>query len=638
MKSIRVETVVMLFFALLAGCSGDTGDDSSPDESASPDDDTGADDDLDDDAVIDDDADDDADEPAFCDVDENRIDEIVAAWSLRRKVAQMYYVGVDIFPLFESPDAIEMVRDLGVGAVHEKILLTLGAWPEWTINNTNALQDLAMGNDPPVPLFIGIDQEGGIPQSLSSLFGGTDTPGNLGLGATFDPEATAASYGIMAEQLHTLGINVNLAPVLDVMTDSDETSMYTRSFGEITDEVAAHARAAVRATRRELVIPTPKHFPGQTAAPGDEHTSMPVAIQDEDTLRDVYLAPFAAAIEAGADMVMPTHARFWAFDPDYPASLSHEILTGVLREELGFEGVIITDDLNMVGVTGNDWGEMPDILAIQAGADMLMDIFEDFDPVASPFRAAPYPDTVAAQIDAVAAAVEDGRITPARIDESVRRILALKMKYCLFENPFREPAGAGARVDTPDQHALAASLHDRAVTLVRDDEGLVPIDSATTVHVIAPALVVWEAYPTAGWPNLAGETLLGAMRAFDPTAKGALFGSPTSPMAADAIVAGAEATDADVIVVATYNARDDDTQADMVRRILDLDRPTVIVSLAMPYDLSAFPDAPTYLAAYSNRDLAARAVARVLYGVVAATGRLPVGIPGLYEAGDAFGR
>ncbi|MCL4236592.1 MAG: glycoside hydrolase family 3 C-terminal domain-containing protein, partial [Deltaproteobacteria bacterium] len=450
--------------------------------------------------------------------------------------------------------------------------------------------------------------------------------------------ATAASYGLMAEQLHELGINVNLAPVLDVMTDPAETSMYTRSFGERTDEVVAHARAAVRATRRELVIPTPKHFPGQTAAPGDEHTSMPVAEQDEDTLRDVYLAPFVAAIEAGAEMIMPTHARFNAWDPDYPATLSHAILTDLLRDELGFEGVIITDDVNMVGVTGNDWGEMPDILAIQAGADMVMDIFADFEPVAAgAFRAAPYPETIAAQIEAVAIAVEDGRIEPARIDESVRRILALKMKYCLFENPFREAEGAGARVDTPAQHALAASLHDRAVTLVRDDDGLVPIDSATTsAHVIAPALVVWEAYPTAGWPNLAGKTLLGAMRAYDPTIEGALFGSPTSSMAADAIVAGAAASDADVIVVATYNARDDAEQADMVQRILALGRPTIVVSLAMPYDLSAFPDAPTYLAAYSNRDLAVESVARVLYGVVEPTGRLPVGIPGLYGIGYAF--
>ncbi|MCL4236151.1 MAG: hypothetical protein KJ042_16725, partial [Deltaproteobacteria bacterium] len=177
MKSVN--GVALFALALIAACAGGIGDgadssgsDVSEDDDAGEDDDTAPDDDV---------SDDDANEPAFCVVDEEQIDAILSVWDVRRKVAQMYYVGVDIFPLFESRSALEMVRDLGVGAVHEKILLTLGVWPEWSVNNTNALQALAMANDPPVPLFIGIDQEGGIPQSLSSLFGGTDTPGNLGL-------------------------------------------------------------------------------------------------------------------------------------------------------------------------------------------------------------------------------------------------------------------------------------------------------------------------------------------------------------------------------------------------------------------------------------------------------------------------
>ena len=381
--TIRLIFLIVLWTIVFsAGC----GDDDDNDDDASPDDDA-VDDDNDDDND-DDTGDDDDEAPPFCEIDEAHIEHLLATLTLREKVGQMYYVGVDLFPWFELPSVARTIQELKVGAVHEKVFYTLGLWPEWSVQNVNTLQTLAMNNDPAIPLLIGIDQEGGAPQAFSTALGGTDTPGNLGLGATFDPTATRDAYALMGNQLAALGINVNLAPVLEVMTSLEETSMYTRCFGEDTAAVSEHAAAAVAGLRAELVAPTAKHFPGQTAAPGDEHTALVVSELNETTLRAVYLPPYEAAIDAGVDLIMPTHARFIGYDPDYPATLSYPILTELLREELGFEGVIITDDMNMWSLAGQDWGGMPDVMAIQAGADMIMDIFEGFEPTTA--KAEPY--------------------------------------------------------------------------------------------------------------------------------------------------------------------------------------------------------------------------------------------------------
>jgi len=623
-RLIFLISLLTIFFCISCG------DDDDDDNDASPDDDAVDDDEADDDTAADDDDNDD-EAPPFCEVDEAQIEHLLATLSLREKIGQMYYVGVDLFPWFELPNVARTIQELKVGAVHEKLFYTLGLWPEWSVQNVNTLQTLAMNNDPVIPLLIGIDQEGGAPQSFSTALGGTDTPGNLGLGATFDPAATRDAYALMGNQLAALGINVNLAPVLEVMTSHEETSMYTRCFGGEVAAVSEHAAAAVEGMRAELVAPTAKHFTGQTAAPGDEHTALVVSELDEATLRAIYLPPFEAAIAAGVDLIMPTHARFLAYDPDYPATLSYPILTELLREEMGFDGVIITDDMNMWSLAGQDWGGMPDVLAIQAGADMIMDIFEGFEPVAA--KAGPYPTDLAGQIDAVVAAVEGGEISPARNDESVRRIHRLKMKYCLFDNPFREVEGLDARVDTPEQQELAADLHDRAVTLVRNDAALLPLSPEARVHVVAPGPVVWQMYPTASWPNFATETLVGAMRHYHPATTGSWFSSPPLPSVVNRIVADAAAAAPDVLIVATYNALYDERQTEMIQRLLALHFPTIIIALAMPYDLLAFPEATTYLAAFSNHDLAVEAVARVLYGEASPGGRLPVAIPGLYDIG-----
>ena len=572
----------------------------------------------------------------YCAVDEEAVAELLARMSLREKVAQMYLVGVVVTPWFEVEETRALIEDLGIGGVYIQPVSGIGFWPEWTARNTNRLQTMALSREGGIPLFIAIDQEGGIPQSVNSLLGGTDTPGNLGLGATFDPDSTYRAYSIMGQELAALGVSVNFSPVLGMMISHEEVSMYTRSFGERTAEVTAHAGPAVRGLQDNRVIATGKHFPNHSTTPGDEHYSLTVNDDDEATLREVYLPPFTAAIDAGLDMMMMTHSVYTAWDPGVPSGFSRVVVTDLLREELGFDGVIVTDDINMGAISLTPWREHPDVQAIAAGVDMIVDTGRNDE---SMFGTAPenrrFAVDVAGQIDTVLEAVRDGRIRESSIDESVGRILRTKMKYCLFEEPCVDVATASEGLRTAEQLRTAGALHEKSLTLVRNDAGLVPVDPAgwDRIHVIAPGAYQVELYPGAAWGNIAGTDLVREVQKRIPTATGETYLVGPDPIDVDCILQRTVEAAPDLLVVGTYHALYLETQTEMVRRLLDLGIPTVVIATAMPYDLMAFPEATTYLVTYSNRDLALETAVRALFGDAEITGRLPVSLPGLYDVG-----
>ncbi|MFC1888518.1 glycoside hydrolase family 3 protein, partial [Thermodesulfobacteriota bacterium] len=552
----------------------------------------------------------------------------------------MYAVGVGMLP-WEVEKARRFIEEIEVGGVFIQPVTGIAFDPERTADNTNALQAMAMAKEIPVPVFIAADQEGGIPQALSRLTGGTDQPGNMGLGATFDPAATHVSYGIMGEELSALGINVAFSPVLGLMPSLEESSMYTRCFGEISAEVTAHARQAVRGLQENLVIAASKHFPSHSTAPGDEHFILPVNEDDEQTVRDQYLPPFIAAVEAGDDMMMTTHAVYSAWEAFLPTSFSRRILTDLLRGELGFDGLIICDAIGMGSIMLTEWDEHPDVLAISAGVDIVLDLAGDAEPL---FGVAPgnleYAWDVVGQIEAVAEAVTTGGIPAEQIDASVRRILRTKMKYCLFADPFSDVAAVGDHLSTPEHVETSQGLHADALTLVRNDDGLWPINDAdgTKVHVVCPRAFLSQMYPDAAWQTIATSDLLKEVRKLAPSTRGDKFDVDPKRRAINRIVRRAKRASADVLVIGTYNAYYYASQRSLVDKLLDLDIPTILVAVGMPYDLLAFPEASTYLCSYSNRDLALETVARGLFGLVEAGGRLPVSLPGLYEVGWSAGR
>jgi len=572
----------------------------------------------------------------FCDVDEEKIDSIVSQMTLEEKIAQMYIVGAVVVPWIELYKAHFFVKDLGVGGVFVQPPLSVGLRAEWTAENMNRLQAMAMSRKNPIPLFISIDQEGGIPQAMSELTGGTDQPGNMGLGATFDPNSTRISYGIMGQELASVGINTAFAPVAELMVSPMETSMYTRCFGELASEVSSHVRQAVIGLQENGVIATAKHFPSHSTAPGDEHFTLSVNSDDEKTVRNLYLPPFIAAIDAGVDMIMVTHAVYRAWEKKLPTVFSHRIVTGFLREELGFKGLIVTDDINMGAIMLNEWNELPDVLAISAGVDMIVDCAGDSKPM---FGVAKknlrFPHDVEGQVDYVVKAVKDGKISEERIDESVRRILRVKMKYCLFKKPYVDVSAVDEKVHTQSQVDTSLALHESAITLVRNDEGLIPLDpkDKKRIHVVCPALYQLEMYPHAAWGNIAGTNFYEEIKKLKPKTSGDTFVVSQRRLNISGLVRNARNSDADVLVIGTYDALYYDQQKELVRRLLELKKPTIVVALAMPYDLIAFPEVSTYMVTYSNRDLALQAAARILFGLAEPKGRLPVSIPKLYEVG-----
>jgi len=495
---------------------------------------------------------------------------------------------------------------------------------------------MALSGDSAVPVLVTVDQEGGIPQSSNNINGGTDQPGNLGLGASFDPDNTYASYSVMAEELTAVGVHVDFAPVLGPMVSHEETSMYTRSFSELPSEITRHAVQAVQGLQDNRVIATGKHFPNHSTAPGDEHYFLTVNDEDEETVREAYFPPFASTIEAGLDMIMMTHSVYTAWEDGLPSVFSRTIVTDLLRGELGFQGLIVTDDINMGAITTTEWDEHPDVMAIAAGVDMIVDCGANNDPIYGLAEGnRKYAFDVGGQIDTVAKAVRDGRLTEERIDESVGRILRMKMKYCLFEDPYVDVATAGDTVRTDLQIETSERLHREAITLVRNDAGLFPIDPGgdVRIHVITPAFFQLELYPDAAWGNIAGTDLYREMKKIQPSVTGKTFLVGPVPIDVDMLVKNVESSGADVLVIGTYNALYYDQQIDLVRQLLDLGMPAIVVATAMPYDLMAFPEASTYLLSYSNRDMTLEAAARALFGQAEPTGRLPVSLPGLYEIG-----
>jgi beta-N-acetylhexosaminidase len=305
-----------------------------------------------------------------------------------------------------------LVRDWRVGGL---VLLGSNAvGPRSLADFTAEVQAIAQEDGRP-GLLLSIDQEGGLVLRLAEPF--TQFLGADSLGATQDPTFVEGAAAAIGEEMRTVGLNMNLAPVLDVAGDPISPPIATRSFGGDPALVSELGTAFVRGLHESDTIATAKHFPGHGSVPEDSHTAVPYDYRDEATLRSVDLAPYVAAIEAGVDVIMTAHVIYPALVGDAlePATLSPAIVDGILRSELGFTGVVLTDSMTMAAITDlHDVGEAS-VLAVEAGVDMLL-VVGDF-------------GTQTVVRNALLSAVSTGRISEERLDQSVRRILDLKERY-----------------------------------------------------------------------------------------------------------------------------------------------------------------------------------------------------------------
>ncbi|MDQ3693845.1 MAG: beta-N-acetylhexosaminidase [Chloroflexota bacterium] len=343
----------------------------------------------------------------------------VAGLPLEVKIGQLIIAGVTDTEV--GDDSRHIIADLHIGNI---ILMGRNFdSPEQVLALTRGLQDLALDANG-IPLIIGTDQEGGLVQRASYYAGFTPMPPAQLAGAADDP-ALMERYGQMVgSELAAVGVGLDFAPVFDVNDNPTNPVIGSlgRSFGTTPEAVESSALPFLAGLEAAGVIGVGKHFPGHGSTTTDSHLDLPFVDKDRADLEAVDIAPFAAAVEAGIPAIMPAHVVYTALDPVLPATLSAPIQTGLLRDQLGFDGVIITDDMGMAGIMQIAPPEESGVRAILAGADMLICVRMDISGACAP--------EMIEQLHAgLLAAVEDGRLTEKRIDESVRRILALKAAY-----------------------------------------------------------------------------------------------------------------------------------------------------------------------------------------------------------------
>lgn len=467
---------------------------------------------------------------------------------------------------------------------------------------TSSLQKMAGDLGVP-PFLICADQEGG---QLMAVGDCTPLPGNMALGATRSSELAFKAGQVLGAELAALGINVNYAPSADVNNNPRNPVIGVRSFGDDPALVGALAAAVVEGIQSQGVAATVKHFPGHGDTQTDSHAGLSTLSHDLERLRAVELPPFSAAIKAGVKMVMTAHLGVQALDGENPppATLSRRVLTDLLRNEMGFDGVIVSDAMDMGAIRqGEHLGEET-VTACLAGIDLLL--------------LTGNPKDQARIYDALTAALTLGTLPREQMQRSIDRIIALK--EWIAAHPARPEMNV---IRSPAHLRVADQIAEKSITLVRDRDGMIPLQlpPAKRVAVIVPQPQDLTPADTSSYekPRLAE-----AIREYHPLTDGFIVPfAPSSNEISDIIQ---NLGSYDLIVTGTINAFTTPPQSALIQAILRMEKPVVVVALRLPYDLELFPQAGTCLCTYSILEPSMRAVAKALFGKNPIEGRLPVNI------------
>jgi len=490
----------------------------------------------------------------------------------------------------------------------------------------NALQALA-----DVPLLIGSDFENGGPgmringaYALPSMLpqgGGTVFPPTMAFGAIGDPRF-AFEYGrVTALEARASGVHMLFAPVLDVNSNPDNPVIATRSFGGDPQLVAELGAAFVRGARVGGAYSTGKHFPGHGDTGTDSHVGLPVVEADRARLDQVELVPFVRAIGEGIDAIMTAHVQvpgvLGVGAP--PATLSPEFLTGLLRNELGFRGLLFTDALTMRAITDMYGRGEEAVRAVEAGADVILS-----------------PASVPEAIAAMRAALASGRLPRIRLEESARRILELKARLGLHRQRLVSLDRVAGVVGSGAHLAFADSAATRSITLARDWHGMVPLTplaGGATAHVTyAPSSMLWAG--RAFSPGLVARIGDVTEVRLDERSDSAAYA------AAQALVERSVRAVVSAYVPPAAGSRRE-ALPESFRLLVEqssVARPTLLISFGSPYLLTAIPDAPAYLIAWGDREVSQRAALAAVLGEQAITGRLPIPLPPFHALGEGLDR
>jgi len=487
------------------------------------------------------------------------------------------------------------------------------------------------------PLLIAADLEAGVGMRFEDT---TYWPWPMAVAAAGDPDLALRQGRVVAEEARALGLNQIYAPVADVNVSADNPVINVRSYGEDPQDVSRYVGAFVRGAEQGGVLATAKHFPGHGDTRTDSHRSLPILDVTRERLERVELPPFRAAIAAGVSSVMVGHLAVPALDPTaappregaerdnpytkdaaevtanatVPSSLSAAIVNGLLRRELGFAGLVTIDAADMGALTDHfDAGETA-VLAILAGADQIPKSYDTDGAIA-----------------AVKKAVQSGRISRSRLEESVRRILSAKARVGV---PAADPEKIFRRVDSPDHRAVAEEIARRGLTLVREEPGALPLARKDRVA----HLVVADTLD----PKVAEDIGRELSRRLEKPPETFMIDPRSKDADIQALVQGAAR--AEVVMVSFFvrfqSGRGRIALPELARPALDGLRSTgariVAVSFGTPYLVRELPGLPTYFAAYGGQPVMQVAAVRALFGEAPITGHLPVTIPGIATRGSGI--
>ena len=540
------------------------------------------------------------------------VDSTLKQMTLEEKVGQLLFTTYHgSFTSTDSPAYAQMVHDIEQLHVGGFINVTQGsplgflksqAYPTAVLSNQ--LQAKSK-----LPLLIGADFERGTAMRLDE---GTSFPTAMALAAAGNPKDAYTMGKITALEARAAGIQWIYAPDADINSNPGNPIINTRSFGEDPQRVAEFVTEFVRGVQENGGLATAKHFPGHGDTISDSHIDLPVVNADRERLDRLELVPFRAAIAAGVGSIMTGHLNVPALEPDpnTPATLSSRVLTDLLRKQLAFEGLVVTDAMDMGGITVRYAPGDAAVRAFLAGADALL--------------MPPVPD---AAYEALLAAVKSGRISQDRLDASVRRILKAKDRLGLQNNRLVEVPSLNRNFGRATWQAESQEISDRGITLLRDTVRRLPLDGTKPARALLVCLYADpEPYP--------GEDLerelrkrfdsLVTLRADTKFAKAENLKLPSPDSYDIAILA--------LFVRVSDRKGDVDVPADqfpLIQQIYGNGKPVISVGLGSPYLIERFPQAQTWLSVFGISDVAQVSAARAIFGEIPIRGRLPVSIPGV---------
>jgi beta-N-acetylhexosaminidase len=540
--------------------------------------------------------------------------------TLREKVAQLIFIPFHgAAPNTRSREYrqfMKLVRETRVGGMvlvnWSNGRLTQKAQPHTLAAFLNRMQKLSR-----VPLLVAGDFERGASMRVD---GTTVFPQAMAFGAAGDPALARFEGQVTAREARAIGVQWLFFPVADVNNNPDNPIINIRSYGEDPKQVSTMVAAFIEGARADphyRVLTTAKHFPGHGDTAVDTHLNLAVINATRERLDNVELPPFRAAIQAGVDAIMTAHIAVPALaPPDVPATLSPAILTGLLRGDMGFKGIVVTDALEMGGIAqGYSSGEAA-VLALEAGADALV--------------MPPDPD---AAVKAILAAVQSGRLTRARIDESVARLLAAKERMGLDRRATVDLEAIADQIDMPEDQERAQEIASRAVTLVKNDGNLVPLR--------APAKACFLILAESHYSN-EGLAFAQEVRRREKNASVIQLDASLPAVALDAAVQ--QTAPCESVAVAAFASvaayRGDVALGGDFPRMLDAllatGKSVVLIAIGNPYLVRAFPKAAAFLLTFSTVPPSETAAVQALFGELPIRGRLPVTIPGVAKIGEGI--